>query len=90
MYQKILVMSPALKLRHRSEVINFILKKLPEVFSVVKVPGRSMAHHVPPVRGFLVHSVFPKLLWYFDQSHVSKEVVCYLKHLHYVPTLNAI
>lgn len=55
--------------------IFFVFVFLPEVFSVIEVPGRGVAHHLASVRRLLQHGLVPELLWHWYQAQRGEKIV---------------
>lgn len=60
---------------------------LPEVHSVVKVPGRGVTHHLLPIR-LHQHGLVPELRWHRRETQRREKAVGFLKHSDGVPTLH--
>ena len=59
----------------------------PEVFPVVEVPGRGVAHHLTPVGWFLQHGPCPKLRRHGQEPQGGEEFLCHSEHVRNVPAL---
>lgn len=59
----------------------------PEVFPVVEVPGRGMAHHLAPVAWLLQHGLCPKLRRHGQEPQGGEEFLCHPEHVCHIPAL---